>query len=364
MSHYSALIVGAGPIGLEMAVALKQAGVDYHHIEAGQVGQTITWYPTQAHFFSSPERIAIAGVPLVTPDQSKASREQYLAYLRGIVQQFDLSVNTYERVTALEKTGDHFAVTTERADGAMHYTTDRVILTIGDMHHPRQLNVPGEELAHVKHYFDDPHWYFRRRLLIVGGKNSAVEAAIRCCRAGADVAISYRRAGFSQSVKYWLLPELRSLIKSGKIAFYPRTIPTQITPSHVTLTPSKVEDPPADENEFPELRGATWLNEPTDVRADAVQMLTGYTQDSTLFEQAGMTLEGENRQPRLDPETMMSDVPNLFVAGTAAAGTQANFKLFIENAHAHVAKITKAITGAPPDPQHINALAKPEMPES
>jgi thioredoxin reductase (NADPH) len=363
---HEVLIVGAGPIGLELAVSLTRAGVDYVQLEAGQVGQTITWYPNDARFFSSPERISIAGVPLVTPDQGKASREQYLAYLRGIVEQFDLQVNTYERVTAIEKdpaTG-RFSVRSERADGEHVYDVGHLVLAIGDMHHPRRLNVPGEELDHVTHYFDDPHWYFRRRLLIVGGKNSAVEAAIRCCRAGAHVAMSYRRAGFSSKIKYWLLPELQSLIKAGHIAFYPCTVPTQITPTHVTLTPSKVDDPPADRSRFPELRGATWLDEPTDVPADAVQMLTGYTMDPTLLEMAGVTLEGENRAPKLDEQTMMSDVEHLYVAGTAAAGTQVSFKLFIENSHAHVAKIIKSITGAPPEARYINALAQPEMPES
>ena len=361
---HDVIVIGAGPIGLELAVSLKQAGVDYRHLEAGQIGQTITWYPKAARFFSSPERISIAGVPVVTPDQSKASREQYLAYLRGVVEQFDLAVNTYERVTGIDKQHGRFVVQTTRADGDFTYTGQHLVLAVGDMHRPRKLNVPGEELDHVSHYFDDPHWYFRRRLLIVGGKNSAVEAAIRCARAGAYVAMSYRRAGFSSSIKYWLLPELQSLIKAGHIAFYPRTVPTQITPSHVTLTPSKVDDPPADPDRFPELRGATWLDDPTDVPADAVQMMTGYVMNPALFEMAGVTLEGENRAPKVDTHTMMTDVANLYVAGTAAAGTQVNFRLFIENSHSHVAKIVKAITGQPPAKQYINALAKPEMPES
>lgn len=364
MQPYEAIIIGAGPIGLELAVSLKHAGVDYLHLEAGQIGQTISWYPRQARFFSSPDRIGIAGVPLVTPDQSKATREQYLAYLRGIVEQFDLPVNTFERVTGIEKEDGVFAVRTTRADGEHVHAARHLVLAIGDMHKPRRLNVPGEELEHVSHYFVDPHAYFRRELLIVGGKNSAVEAAIRCVRAGARVSMSYRRAAFSTSVKYWLLPELRSLIKNGTIRFFPRTIPTQITPTRVTLTPSKVEDGPADETAHPELQGATWLDEPTDIEADAVQMLTGYVMDPTLLRMAGAGLEGENQAPRLDPETMMTDVENLYVAGTAAAGTQVNFKLFIENAHAHVTKIVQAITGQPPHPQLINALAKPEMPES
>ena len=196
MAHYELIIVGAGPIGLELAVSMKRAGVDYLHIEAGQIGHTISWYPRETRFFSSAERIAIAGVPLVTPDQQKASREQYLAYLRGIVQQFDLLINTYERVTRIDRQEGRFHLETERADGFWYHTADQVVLAMGDMHRPRRLNIPGEALEHVSHYFDDPHRYFRRRLLIVGGKNSAAEAAIRCCRAGANVSISYG-SGFS-----------------------------------------------------------------------------------------------------------------------------------------------------------------------
>lgn len=140
------LIVGAGPIGLELAVALKQMGVDYVQIDAGQVGQTISWYPRQVKFFSSPERIAIAGVPLTTSNQEKATREQYLAYLRGIVQQFGLKVRTYERVTGVTPNEDGFAVLTHRGTERRQYQAKHVVMAVGDMHHPRMLGIPGEDL--------------------------------------------------------------------------------------------------------------------------------------------------------------------------------------------------------------------------
>ncbi len=145
MNETEVVLVGAGPIGLEMAVALRDAGIDYVHLEAKQVGYTISWYPRQVKFFSSPERISICGVPLMTADQSKASREEYLAYLLGIVRQFQLNVNTYERVTKIERegtNGSQFVVATERADGQHVYRARKVILTIGDMHRPRPLKHP------------------------------------------------------------------------------------------------------------------------------------------------------------------------------------------------------------------------------
>src|SRR4051812_2713476 len=188
------VIVGAGPIGLEMAVALKRAGVDYVHLEAKQVAYTISWFAPQTRFFSSNERIAIAGVPLQTPDGTKATREQYLTYLRTVVEQFDLRVNTYEPVIGIARGADGmFTLTTRPSVGERSYLARRVVLVTGGTDHPRKLGVPGEDLPHVDHYFRDPHLYFRRRVMIVGGKNSAVEAALRCYNAGAEVAICYRR---------------------------------------------------------------------------------------------------------------------------------------------------------------------------
>lgn len=336
MSHHKAILVGAGPIGLELHVVLKQMGVDCLHLEAGAVGQTITWYPKQARFFSSPERIAIAGVPLNTPDQTKATREQYLAYLRSVAQQFKLPIATHEPVRHIERDDSGvFTVQTAKRTASC----DHLVLAIGDMHLPRKLNIPGEDLPHVSHYFDEPHAYYGRNLLIVGGRNSAAEAALRCHRAGAKVSLSYRSDNLDDNgIKYWILPELKALIKAGEIKFHPNTTPTHITDTHVTL--KKGSDP------FYE------------VQADHVLLLTGYRQDKTFFETLGVNLVGDNRAPEIDSATMQTNVPNLYIAGTAAAGTQQRFKLFIENCHIHAAKIAQAITGENPPLNYINQAAK------
>lgn len=348
MQTTEVIIIGAGPIGIELAAALKLLGVDYVHLEAGQIGQTITWYPRQARFFSSPDRIAIAGVPLHTVDQSKASREEYLAYLRGVVDQFDLEIRTFERVDSIERGDDSFIVRTTRGHESGTCEAKSIVFAIGDMHRPRLLHIPGEGLPHVSHYFDEPHIYFRKRLLIVGGRNSAVEAAIRCQRAGAHVALSYRRGEFDgKSVKYWLLPEIEVLIKTGKIRFHAGTTPTRITTEAVTLKPM-----PGDAATF-------------DVEADFVLLLVGYEMDTTLLEKVGVELHGENRAPCLDHDTMQTNVAGLYVAGTAAAGTQMRFRLFIENCHPHVSKITRALTGrdapfATGDKTHSGRYSLPE----
>ncbi len=326
-------IVGAGPIGIELAVCLKAAGMDYVHLEARQIGHTMSWWPRDTTFFSTTERIEIAGVPLQSTAQGRTTGEEYLAYLRSIVEQFDLQVNTYEPVTGIERTEDGFLLQTQPQTGPRAYVARNVVLASGDMHRPHRLQIPGEDLPHVSHYFRDVHPYFRRRLLIVGGRNSAAEAALRCWRAGAQVALSYRRATFDQRlVKHWILPDLQAQIDNGMIGFHPLTAPLEITPGHVVLARLDMDGCPTGET----------IRQP----ADFVLLLTGFEADMTLFQQAGVTLDGPSQTPRLDPATMETVVPGLYVAGTAAAGQrQEKYTVFIENSHVHVGRIVQALTG-------------------
>ncbi len=407
-------IVGAGPIGIELAVGLKRAGIDYVHLEAGPIGSTIHWYAPCTPFFSSPERIAIAGVPIVSLTQSKPTREEYVAYLRGVVEQFSLPIQTYTRVTRIERQpGEGFilrlccsfhgvggpqealyqATEADRADQAEHRArtaqraaesdppvsplgkgggekdmtatvghcaiasgaasgaavgaaaatlvspklAKKLVLAIGNLHLPRRLGIPGEDLPHVSHYFDDPHVYFGKRVLLVGGKNSAVEAAIRLVRVGCEVTLSYRRDQFNaKSVKYWLLPELAFFIKKGRMRFLPRTAPIAILPNAVQLAST-------DEN------GCVAVGEAETVGTDFVLLMTGYVQDQTLFEQAGVALEGDRRIPRYDSKTMETNVPGLYIAGIAAAGIHEGRALeFIETSHVHVDRIVASLASQPP----------------
>lgn len=331
------LIVGAGPIGLEVHALLKRSGVPVVHLEAECLGATMHWWAPGTRFFSSPDRLALAGVPLPLIAQDKPTREEYLAYLRAFARQMELDVRTFERVSAIEPRGQgkEFLVRSRRRAGEPRlYAAERVVLAIGDMHRPRLVGIPGEDLPHVSHYLRDPHQYVGRRVLIVGGKNSAVEAAIRCRRIDARVALSYRRADFDpQRVKYWLLPELRGLIRSRQIEFHPETVPTHITATHVRLTHVRT--------------GAAF-----DIPADDVLLLTGYEMDASLLESAGVELRGASRAPTFNPRTMETNVPGLYVAGTATAGTQRRHRVFIENCHAHASRIAAHIAGvALPEPQ-------------
>src|SRR5260370_6542283 len=215
-------------------------------------------------------------------------------------------------------------------DGEHRYQLDHVVLAIGAFHAPRMFDIPGEERAKVSHCFHDPHTYFAKKLLIVGGRNSSVEAAVRCQRAGADVTLSYRRDDFDPKVvKFWLLPEVRALIRDGRIRYLPRTTPLEI--GNGTALLARVDD------DAP----------PFEIDADFVLLLTGYRQDSMLFEQLGVELRGDDRQPVYDPATMETNVPGVFVAGTAVAGTPPRkVTVIVETCHVHVPRIVAAIQGA------------------
>jgi thioredoxin reductase (NADPH) len=350
-------VIGAGPIGLELAVALKRQGIDYLQFDGKQIGHTISWFAPGTRFFSSNERIAIAGMPLQTVDGGKCTREQYLTYLRTVVQHFDVDVRTYEPVVGIERLArGSFTLTTRAAGGERHYHANRIVLATGGTDRPRRLDVPGEDLPHVNHYFDDPHKYFRKRVLVVGGKNSAVEAALRCHHAGAYVSLSYRRAKLPhKSIKYWLLPEINGLVDSGHIDAYFGTVPTRITPSHVELQSwTDPDSPPA-----PTFSFASPPPRARSVPADFVLLLIGYRADMSLCRMAGVDLTGETETPVYDPRTMETNVPGVYVAGTAVAGTQDKYRVFIENCHVHVDRIVAALTGAP-EPAAPAPLAAPE----
>jgi thioredoxin reductase (NADPH) len=239
----------------------------------------------------------------------------------------DLQVRTYEPVVDIRREGDSYLLVTQPAAGERCYLTQKIVIATGDMHRPNLLGIPGEDLPHIDHYFVDPHKYFRVKLLIVGGRNSTAEAALRCWRAGAEVTLSYRQACFDEkSVKHFILPDLLSQIELGTINFLPETTPIAINPTHVVLQRSD----------------GTRFEQP----ADFVLLLTGFLGDVSLCEAAGVNLLGESRSPEYNPETMETNLPGVYIAGTVAGGEhKPRYSYFIENCHVHVSRIVHHLTG-------------------
>ena len=338
------LIVGAGPIGLETAAELQRRGIRTLNLDRGPIGSQVVNFPPGVRWFSGSERIAIAGVPLETTTQEKATREDYLSYLRMVVGLFKLPVRTFESVESVEpaRDGAGFMVRTRTRSGLQRrIQAGRIVLAIGGTARHRRLEIPGEDLPHVRREVGEPHWGHGRRVLVVGGRNSAADSAIRLWRAGARVTISYRGPEVHPRIKYWLRPELASCIRSGLIDARFGTVPVEITPNGAVL--EHVE------------RG-----DREDVLADDVLMQIGYEADGSLFEAIGCRLDGDEMAVVHDPETMETSVPGIHVAGTAVAGTQGRFQVYIENSHIHAVRIAAAMSGeaAPATP------GLQELPES
>jgi len=336
------LVIGAGPIGIEVASGLTNAGVDYIQIEAGALAQTIYNWPGRARFFSSPERVAVAGIPIQTTHQEMITREEYLAYLRNVVEIRGLDIATYEKAVSIERIGvsePGFHVTTEGLVGGRDVFCSRIVFASGDMSFRNKLHIPGEDTVYqnlginmIRHTLDDPHLYFGRRVLVVGGKNSALETALRCFRSGANVSLSYRKKALEKEhTNSRLYLELSILIAKGYVDFYPQTVPTQFGPGLAVLQKTGDED-----------ESAVGLKE---VKTDFVIVATGFHADLTLLEQVGVAFEGDERIPCYNPETMETNVPGIFLAGTAVSGGRQTYKDFIGTSHDHTKKIIKQIKG-------------------
>lgn len=317
-------IVGAGPIGIELAIALKKQAISYIQFDKGQVGQMIYNFPFQTQFFSSSERIAIANIPIQTSNQQKCTRERYLAYLRSCVLEHRLRIRTFEKVIAIQKNEKDktFSIETDSARGRQTYKTHYLVLATGGTESSRMLNIPGEDLPHVSTKIEDPHLYFQKNITIIGSRNSAVEWALRCFHAGAHVTLISRREGFYQEhIKYWLLPEINSLVKERKIYCNFSSLVTQIFSDKIKLS----------------THGNISL-----IDADFVIKAIGFLSDASLFKQIGIQVS-ENDVPIFNHDTMETNIENAFVMGTATGGTQIGFKVFIENCHEHSDKIIETI---------------------
>jgi bacillithiol disulfide reductase len=307
--HESAVIAGAGPIGLACAISARRRGLDPLVFDAGAVAESIVRYPVGMTFFTTPERLEIGGHPLVCAG-AKATREEALKYYRGVVRAEGLRVRPYTRLVGAERAGGRIACEIDTRLGRESISCDRLVLATGYFDHPNALAVPGEGLSHVHHYFDEAHRSFGLDVVVVGGKNSAVEAALQLFRAGARTTLVYRGAELPRSVKYWLAPDLLNRIKAGEIAARFGAQVEEITPLHVRIrrADGTVEDLPA----------------------DRVYALTGFHPDFDLFARIGIGFDPVTGRPALDLDTLETSVPGVHLAGSVTAGRRIS-EIFIEN---------------------------------
>jgi len=328
------LIIGAGPSGLATAIAAKHFGLDYLVLEKGALVDGIARFPINMVFFTTPELLEIGGIPLTSPYE-KPTRAEALRYYRKVVDTFQLQVSLFEEVTEVQRPetpGEPFAVHSRNARGATRVREARnVVLSMGYYGAPVMLNIPGEDLPHVSHFYKEAHPFYRQRVVIVGGKNSAAEAALEIHRAGGHVTIVHRGAGFGDSVKYWVKPDIENRVKEGSIAAHFNANIVEIRPTEVRVAAVGGAAGGGNPSGLPEA-----------IPADAVLLLTGYRADPEFMRRAGIEINPETLEPHYNVETYETNVPGLFVAGGQVAGKKTG-TVFIENGRFHGEVIAKTL---------------------
>lgn len=314
------LAVGAGPIGLACALEAKRAGLTARVVEKGALVNSLVGYPTQMEFFSTPELLEIGGHPLPTHGY-KPHREEAIDYYRSVAQREQLDVRLGERVLNIEGDAGAFEVRTDRGI----HQAKAVAVATGFFDQPNRLGVEGEDLPHVSHYFKEPYPYSGRHVVVIGAKNSAAKAALSCRRHGAKVTLLVRGPEITTSVKYWIRPDLLNRIKEGSIAAHYNTTVQRITPDVVdALTPDG----------------------PVTIPADGVLALTGYHPDFSFLEGLGIALVGDACVPVFNDDTMETNRPGVYLAGTVCGGKNTS-RWFIENGRIHAARIAAHLSGQP-----------------
>lgn len=316
MNKVDAIIVGGGPCGLAAAIALQEKGMRPIVIEKGNVVNAIYNYPTHQTFFSTSEKLAIGDVPFIIEGR-KPKRNQALVYYREVVKMKDIDVHRFERVTSVVKEGEQFTVTTDKA----MYQTPYVVIATGYYDSPNYLQLPGEDLPKVHHYFKEAHEFFDTDVLVIGGKNSAIDAALELNKARARVTVVYRGSSYSSSIKPWVLPEFEALARTGEITMHFNTDVVAIYDNYVKLNVDGKE---------------------LELKNDTVFAMTGYHPDHSFIKAMGVEIDDETGRPTFNPETMETNVSGLFIAGVIAAGNNAN-EIFIENGRFHGGCIADAI---------------------
>ncbi|MFH4967568.1 YpdA family putative bacillithiol disulfide reductase [Gaetbulibacter sp. M240] len=311
------VIVGGGPIGIACALECKKRDWDYVIIEKGALTNSIFNYPRNMTFFSSSEKLEIDEIPFIS-NKSKPNRDEALEYYRRVTTSNNLNIHLFERVNQIEKQTDHFKTKTDKAI----YTSNQVIICTGFYDIPKLLNVPGEDLDKVTHYYKEAHNYTLQDVVVVGASNSAVDAALEIWRKGGRVTMVVRGEDIGKRVKYWVRPDIINRIEEGSITAYFNSEIKAIKENSV-----KIQTP----------EGIISLDN------DYVVALTGYLPNFNLLEKSGITMSDDEKHiPNYDSETMESNVEGLYLAGVICGGMETH-KWFIENSRIHAKLIAEAI---------------------
>ncbi|PYY13751.1 MAG: YpdA family putative bacillithiol disulfide reductase [Acidobacteria bacterium] len=314
------LVIGAGPTGLACAIEAQRAGFTALLVDKGCLCNSLFHYPANMTFFTTPELLEIGNIPFSSPNQ-KPNRSEALEYYRKVAEHYELDIRQYENVERVEGRDGNFTVhTMDRFERMSHYRARKLVVATGYYDLPNYLEIPGEDLSKVRHYYDEPHPFYGLDVLVIGGKNSAAIAALDLWRHGVRVTLVHRGPEMHRHVKYWILPDINNRIKNGEIKAYFNSTVTNIAEDDVTLaTP---DGPVKLPNHF-------------------VFALTGYHPDFSFIESLGVSLdEANDRCPVCDPATLESNVPGIYLAGVVVAGERTN-EIFIENGRFHGQLIAK-----------------------
>ena len=315
MDTLDVLVVGAGPIGIACGVEAKRNGLSCCLLERGCLTNAVYRFPPQLVFFSTAELLEIGDIPFIISG-AKPTRSDILRYYRRVTEHYDLEVRMYEAVTevAPAESGRSFRIESEKGS----YRARHVVLATGFYDHPNRLGIPGENLPKVSHFYTEPYPFFRRRVAVIGGQNSAAESALELFRNGAEVTLIHRRETLGKSIKYWVRPDIENRIAEGSIRAFLGATVERIDEETVTVRKAD---------------GATEV-----IENDFVFAMTGYHADLDFLQNVGVRLEGEKMRPSHDPETMETNVERLYIAGVASGGMDTN-RIFIENGREHARHI-------------------------
>ena len=330
MDTFDLICIGAGPTGLACAIEAKRAGLRPLVIDKGCLCNSLYHYPVNMVFFTTPELLEIGDLPLTSPSE-KPTRAEALKYYRKCAEHYALELRLGRRVEKVEGSDGRFRVHTRDEQGiAAQFESKKIVVATGYYDLPNRLGIPGEDLPHVSHYYTEPHPFWHQEVVVIGGKNSAAEAALDLYRSGANVTLVHRRAELGSTIKYWVRPDIENRIKAGQIRALFETHVKRIEP------------------------GRVWVSNHTgehSLPAAQVFALTGYHPDFEFLRSLGVSLDPATNKPEMDPQTHESNVPGIFLAGVVIGGNHTS-EIFIENGRFHGKQIVAALAAGMAQSQH------------